>query len=313
MKCIGMYNHTYRPVGMHDERMINTMKEKIINEKMSTGKVLFSCFLCLLCLSVGQIVYQRIQCSIHNGFGNLLSTIIYIGVVIILMKIMINKYWKMSLSECRITLPSVPLRWIIVAIILPAIVFSIIFLLKGEWIKNDLNMNEMLYLITDHILIKAICAGIVEEIIFRGAMLTVLEKKWGMKVAVIIPSIIFTIGHLGYVSIKEYIFFLVIIAGISVGIMFSLITYESGTIWSAALVHMIWNCFTSGEILSIGRTHNESSIYSYVLQNELLTGGDYVDASIISIIGYIVVAIIAYTLIKQKRKKAKVVVTKIVA
>ncbi len=37
----------------------------------------------------------------------------------------------------------------------------------------------------------------------------------------------------------------------SVGIIFSLIVYESGSIWSSAIVHGIWNVIIIGEILNI--------------------------------------------------------------
>lgn len=44
---------------------------------------------------------------------------------------------------------------------------------------------------------------------------------------------------------------LLLVAGTSVGIMFSLIVYESGSIWCSALVHGTWNIIMIGGILTI--------------------------------------------------------------
>ncbi len=91
--------------------------------------------------------------------------------------------------------------------------------------------------------------------------------------------------------------------------MFSLITYESGTIWCSAFVHAIWNvCMTTG-ILNVGPTASENSIYSYILHTKspILTGGDYgVECSVFAILGYLVVALIAGISIRKKKRRHRV-------
>ncbi len=81
-----------------------------------------------------------------------------------------------------------------------------------------------------------------------------------------------------------------------VGILFSLVTYESGNIWNSALIHGVWNMVMIGGILQIGDTVNESAVYNYVLETKsfLLTGGDFgVEASAVAVAAYAAAAALA--------------------
>lgn len=81
-----------------------------------------------------------------------------------------------------------------------------------------------------------------------------------------------------------------------VGILFSLVTYESGNIWNSALIHGGWNMVMIGGILQIGDTVNESAVYNYVLETKsfLLTGGDFgVEASAVAVAAYAAAAALA--------------------
>lgn len=89
----------------------------------------------------------------------------------------------------------------------------------------------------------------------------------------------------------------VIIAGTFVGIMFSLIALERHSIWNSAIVHAIWNVVILGGFLSIGTKIDEYSAYTYVLKTNsfALTGGEFgIEASVIAMLGYVVVTLIVY-------------------
>ena len=72
-----------------------------------------------------------------------------------------------------------------------------------------------------------------EEIIFRGALLSIVEKEWGRRQAIILQ-----LGHIPGIDLFSVSFFLVVIAGVLVAIMFAMITIESGSI-----LNSIWNFF----------------------------------------------------------------------
>ena len=72
-----------------------------------------------------------------------------------------------------------------------------------------------------------------EEIIFRGALLSIVEKEWGRRQAIILQ-----LGHIPGIDMFRVSFFLVVIVGVLVAIMFARITMESGSI-----LNSIWNFF----------------------------------------------------------------------
>jgi hypothetical protein len=98
--------------------------------------------------------------------------------------------------------------------------------------------------------------------------------------------------------------FFLLVAGTSVGIMFSLIVYESNSIWPSAMVHGVWNMIMIGDILNIGTSHKPGALFSYKLAttSTLITGGAFgVEASIFAISGYLVVILWTLSLLKKKR------------
>lgn len=138
--------------------------------------------------------------------------------------------------------------------------------------------------------------------VFRGLIMGIIRKNYNIKSAVIVPSVLFGVAHLA--NGKLYIIgdVQLIIAGTAVGVMFSLIMLNGNNFWNNALVHAVWNMSTIG-IMHIGTKTNDLSVFSFVLDsdNRLITGGDFgIEASVISIAGYIIVSIIAFIMIKKK-------------
>ncbi len=91
--------------------------------------------------------------------------------------------------------------------------------------------------------------------------------------------------------------------------IFSLVTYESGNIRCAAFMHSIWNIFMSSGILNISNEPMENCIFNHVLETNspLITGGEFdAEASVISIVAYLIFIVLAAALIKKKPNKAAV-------
>ena len=99
-----------------------------------------------------------------------------------------------------------------------------------------------------------------------------------------------------------------VIAGTAVGIMFSLIAMESGSIWASAIVHGLWNLVIIGGILEIS-AEPLSSIFTYTLtsRSTLLTGGAFgIESSLPSIVGYGIVICVALARLKRLSKENEV-------
>ena len=86
------------------------------------------------------------------------------------------------------------------------------------------------------------CSGITEEMMFRGYMTKISERHWGKISAIIAPTLLFTLGHYRagmdiLTFLKQSLFM------ISFSILLTIVTYQSGQIWDAALIHAIWDIF----------------------------------------------------------------------
>ena len=93
--------------------------------------------------------------------------------------------------------------------------------------------------------------------------------------------------------------------GSAVGVLFSLVAYESGTVWCGAAMHAVWNMVMIGGVLHIGPEPDGYALLNYVLDSAspLVTGGDFgVEASLPSIAVYL--GFSALALVRLKRSKA---------
>ena len=97
-----------------------------------------------------------------------------------------------------------------------------------------------------------------------------------------------------------------LVAGTIVGILFSLIACESGSVWNSALVHGVWNAALLGGILHIGSAADSASMYNFVLTDApfLLSGGDFgIEASVLAIVPYLLGILLAAVLLHRKNKE----------
>lgn len=189
-------------------------------------------------------------------------------------------------------------KWgIILAIFLPAFVV-IGFLLIGKAAVDELTFDKI-FIIISYSLIMALRAGILEEILFRGYIMKLLESRWNKYVAILFPSILFSLSHIPSmetISVAGVV--LLVISGTLVGVMFSLVAYKGESVSNSIVIHSVWNFVMVTDILRITTEEGTygGSIFSITIpsDNILLTGGGFgVEASIVAIIGYLFVCCIA--------------------
>ena len=279
------------------------------NSKISTGKTLVGIVLAIVIMVAAQtlaniIATLPILIGVPIAVGNVLVGILYAVFTVIGVKWLCTKRLGFSLEECKVPKFSLKPIWCIAAVVMPCMVTVILLLTNGHWENSSVDTLFAWELITGAVFFYGIGTGIVEEIIFRGVIMRTLEERWNKKVAIIVPSVLFGLIHvitreLDFLSIIQ-----LLIAGSIVGILFSLVTYESGSIWNAALIHAVWNMIIVGGILNIGATPSEYAIYNYVLDSDsfLITGGDFgIEASVVAILAYAIFIGVAVLLMKQKK------------
>lgn len=247
-----------------------------------------------------------IAVGLPNAAGNAVSAILYPLFALSALKLLCGKLLGVTLSDCRITKYKVKPLWLTAAFLMPAIAVGGLLMTKGHWDNTQTDGLQTADSITRSVLIVGIAVGTVEEAVFRGVIMKALEMRWGKAIAVIVPSMTFGAVHALNGKLSLISFIQLLAAGSIVGILFSLVTYESGSIWSAALMHTVWNmCMASG-ILNIYTEPIDTCIFNYVLESrsQLITGGEFgAEASVISIGAYLIFTAIAVILICKKSQK----------
>lgn len=277
---------------------------------MSTKKAIGISFVAIFILVITQVIAQAIASIftiIHVPYGicNIIAGVIYAGLSYFLLKIFISKVIKLPVSEFGLPKFKIKIRWGIVAVLLPVIIKgSYLLIFNGKYVSSNMNGNQIFTTLSAGIAFTGIAAGFVEEMVFRGVILNALKKRWNIKVAVIVPSMLFGIVHVLGQDFSIGSCLLVIIAGTMVGVMFSMIAIESGSVWNSGIVHAIWNVVIIGGGLAIGEKMDKYSIMTYVLNSKdfAITGGEFgIESSVISLFGYIIVAGIAFFMIKSRK------------
>lgn len=248
--------------------------------------------------------------GLPKAAGNVLAAILYPLLALIVLKLICVKILGVTLADCRITRYRIKPVWAAAAFIMPAIVVFGLLMTAGHWDNPEMDSAQIADSVTTSVFVAGLAVGAVEEAVFRGVIMKALEMRWNKAAAVIFPSVTFGAVHLLNGALSLVSFIQLLVAGSIVGILFSLVTYESGSIWSSAFMHSIWNmCMASG-ILNIGTDTSESCIWSYVLEtkNVLITGGEFgVESSVISIGAYLIFTVIAVILLRKKSERSEII------
>lgn len=280
-------------------------------KEIKTGKVILGIVGALLILVISQIAAQILANAfvvmhIPIFICNIIAGVLYAVFAFFLLKILAKKVLSLQLSELGIPKLNVKTKWLLISFILPLYVIAIYLFLPGDMQKGSVDLPEAIAIICARIFFMGIAAGIVEEMVFRGFIMNLIEAKVGRKPAVLIPSLLFGVVHIIGMEFSVLSCLQVLIAGTFVGIMFSLITLEQRSIWNSAIVHAVWNMVILGGIIYIGETSDRNSVFSYVLKTRsfAITGGEFgIESSIIAISGYVIVTLIAFIGIRKNVEK----------
>lgn len=134
---------------------------------------------------------------------------------------------------------------------MPTLVLFISVLSGGKWQSNTFDTETVLATITSAAAFYGLAAGIVEEMIFRGIIMGCLEKRFGITVAVIVPSVLFGALHIIGNSLDLISIAQLLVAGSIVGILFSWLPLKPIRygIMQSSIVSGIWQLWEESYIL----------------------------------------------------------------
>ena len=276
------------------------------------GKNFGVIILAIAVLLIGVVVGELGQILFSNSYLKLMvSCVLRVASTMALAGFVSAKLLKISPDELGIKPKRIELKWIIIAIALPVLVLVFYaFVLPGK--AHVAEKDALCITLFRAILNTGITVGIAEELIFRGMIFRYMKKTLGVKLAVIIPAVLFAILHIMNMqtfNLTDLI--LLILAGSSVAVMFSLMALDSGSIYPGALVHALWNTLIIGEIFGVGAIVNGAPNAAYVVipvesASKLLTGGNFgVEAAVPAIVCYIAASVICYVWYKKKSQRAE--------
>lgn len=278
------------------------------SNELSRGKAIAGCFLAVALLILAQSLALFISLplpalGLPGAVCNVVAGLLYAAFALTGAVLLAARFLRLSPAGLRLAFRRPEPIWLLSALLLPALVLLVYTILGGKWTATYLEARVKASLVAGAVAYYGLAAGLTEELMFRGIIMGCLERAFNMKLAVILPSVLFGALHLivGGLSIIGAIQLL--IAGSLVGILFSLITLESGSIWSAALVHGLWNMVFAGGLVHVGNSAEGDAVFNLTINSSsmLLTGGDFgVEASLVSILAYAVFSLLAYWLLRKK-------------
>lgn len=274
------------------------------------GKNIGVTVLSILVLIIGAIVEGLVQeCFSGQYLRLVIPAFVRIAVTVALARFVSSKLLKMSAKELGLKLKKMDVKLFLISIALPltVLVFYAYILPSKAYIAKP---GSFWISLIRGIFSFGITAGICEELIFRGMIFRYMQRTLGLKAAVILPSLLFACAHIMNMerfNLTDLV--LLILAGSSVAVMFTLFALKTASIYPGAFAHTVWNTLIIGGIFGIGDTVNGMGNDSYLIipiqsTNKLLTGGNFgVEATLPAIIGYMAVALLIGFLVKKEGKK----------
>lgn len=261
----------------------------------SWGKLLLA-LLALPVMIAGQLISQLAAqglaaLGLPGWLCNILSGAAYAALVWGGLVLVCRKGLGLTPEGCRLWPCRLVPFWVLAAFLMPALAAGGLLLLPGSWQADGLSASAQAAVISAVVCYFGLAAGFVEEAVFRGVLMTALERRWNRPVAVLAPSIAFALLHCLGASLHPLSILQLLVAGTLVGVVFSLVTLETGSIWCSALMHGVWNIVIPGGLLAIGTEAAPDALVNYVLEpaSFALTGGEFgVEASLAAILAYTV-------------------------
>lgn len=100
-------------------------------------------------------------------------------------------------------------------------------------------------------LATGLLAGVLEELALRGALLRLLEARWGPRWAVGGTAVVFAGLHQGHAG-RAVELALVVASMFAAGLLLALVVVRTRSVWHAVAVHAGWNVVFSGQVVAVG-------------------------------------------------------------
>ena len=221
-------------------------------------------------------------------------------------------FWLYTVKALHLTMADFGITlsvrgWAVGAAVLLPVCVAAVYGVLGQWTVNPVSPGTALGTAAAS-LAFALKAGIAEEMLFRGYMMTLIRERWNRTAAILVPSVLFGCAHLlNLETFSAVSIALLLVSGSLVGIMFSLAADRGGSVSNSILIHTVWNLVMVTDILHITTAQGTygSPLMSIVIPSGsvLLTGGSFgIEASAVAALGYGAVCCLALAAGKTRNR-----------
>ncbi len=266
--------------------------------------ILMYCFVRACCLEVCGSLYRWTDRLILTEYvfygilriaGSFVAAFLYAHYVL-----------RKPLRECYVGKPLPKRKWCIVAVAMPgAMCLFYLFLARGTFRMEALSSDGLVYAVVFTLLGTGIVAPVVEELFFRGILNSALQKRWGVRGCALLTSLVFAVIHVGNIDMEDYRQVICIVFSCALaGLALFFVTIRTGSIWSAVVIHGLYNVLCGdGFLLHISVVRSESAVMNYILESPKwllggIPGAGEIQTGLPSMIGFAIILMLAW---KEKK------------
>ncbi len=141
------------------------------------------------------------------------------------------------------------LAWIALGLVFPSALLGIQLAAIGASLVGELPGAAQVAGALAASLLAGLLAGVLEELALRGALLALLERRWGPRVGVVGSATVFAALHQGHAGSPAALA-AVAAAMFAAGLWLGVATVRSGSVWVAVALHAGWNTVYGGRLVS---------------------------------------------------------------
>lgn len=142
------------------------------------------------------------------------------------------------------------LGWAVVGLAFPAAVLGGQLWLFEATLINDVPTPSQLASSLLASFAAGLLAGVLEELALRGALLRVLEARWGSTVAVGATAIVFAGLHQGHA--RETVSLATVLSTmLAAGLFLGIVVVRTRSVWNAVALHAGWNTIFGGSLVAV--------------------------------------------------------------
>jgi len=184
-----------------------------------------------------------------------------------------SKYvMKVSLQKIYLGKPFPAFRQCMAALAVPLAVDAAYFILtKGEFKTGCYTQDGLVSILFHEVFSSGLRTALTEGMIFRGMLFRIMQKGFGNKAGILISSFFYAAASFIFYNSfawNESDYPETFLLAFLMGLAFTLITFETGSVWLSVVIHFLYNALSGNSyILHIDTRQDFPAIFTYTVKS----------------------------------------------